>query len=407
MHPARMTVLALATLLLVSLSFAAGVVAAWTFPPPVRAAQLGPLAGLTGADRTALTPLDEVVSIVRRDFYERSRLNQKDLAYGAIRGLLSTLDDPFTFHAPKRQAELLEEELKGSFDGIGAYVEIRDGQLTIVSPRPGTPAARAGLRPGDQIIRVDGQSTEGLSLADAVALIRGPRGTVVHLTIRRPGASDPLEFAIERAEIRQELVTWQMLDGELAYLRLWNFGQLVPQLNDAVAAIVAAKPRGIILDLRNNGGGYLPTAIDVASVFLPRDSIILWQDSGTDAAQAIRSTHDGPAQGVPLVVLVNHGSASASEIVAGALQDHRRATVIGERTFGKGSVQNVYTLSDGSSLRLTIARWLTPSKREIDKVGLAPDIEQAGPEHLIDIEPNPATDPQLQRAIQILGGQQP
>jgi carboxyl-terminal processing protease len=406
MHPVRVVALALTTLLLISLSFAAGVVTAWTFPPPARAAQLGPLAGLAG-DPLRLAPFNEVVNIVRRDFYERGKLDQQELAYGAIRGLLSTLNDPFTFHAPKRHAEMLEEDLKGSFDGIGAYVEMRDGQLTIVSPRAGSPAARAGLRPGDQIVSINGRPTEGLSLADAVALIRGPRGTVVRLTVRRPGVSEPLEFAVERAEIRQELVTWQMLDGQIAYLRLWNFGQVMSQLNEAVSAIAAAKPRGIVLDVRNNGGGYLPTAIDVASLFLPRDSIILWQDSGAGQPQALRSTRDGSLQGIPLVVLVNHGSASASEIVAGALQDHQRATVVGERTFGKGSVQNVYQLSDGSSLRLTIARWLTPNQREINKVGIAPDIEQAGPERLTEIEPNPAADPQLQRALEILAGQRP
>ncbi|MBI4507437.1 MAG: S41 family peptidase, partial [Chloroflexi bacterium] len=262
--------------------------------------------------------------------------------------------------------------------------------------------ARAGLQSGDEIVRVDGRSTEGLSLSDAVAMIRGPKGSVVHLSIRRPGQGDLLELDIERAEIHEELISWKMIDGDLAYVRLANFGEIIPQLNQAIGAVLEAKPRGIVLDLRNNGGGYLPTAVDVASVFLPRDSIVLWQQGGEGEPKPIRSTRASAVQNVPVVVLVNRGSASASEIVAGAIQDHQRGVVVGERTFGKGSVQSVYPLSDGSSLRLTIARWLTPSKREINKVGLAPDIEETGPERLIDPEPNPERDAQLRRAIDVL-----
>ncbi|MBI4505476.1 MAG: PDZ domain-containing protein, partial [Chloroflexi bacterium] len=221
MHSLRVIVLTLTTLLVVALAFAAGFVTAWTLQPQVRAAPLGPLAALAGEQRLA-PPLGEVIAIVRRDFYERDKLDDKALSYGAIRGLLGTLDDPFSFHASKRQAEMLEEELKGTFNGIGAYVEMRDGKLTVVAPRAGTPAARAGLQSGDEIVRVDGRSTEGLSLSDAVAMIRGPKGTVVHLTIRRAGLRDLLELAIERAEIHEELISWKMIDGDLAYVRLAN-----------------------------------------------------------------------------------------------------------------------------------------------------------------------------------------
>ena len=343
----------------------------------------------------------EAVRLVERDFYDREALRSSDLAYGAIRGLLQPLGDPYTSFATPKQTAAQNEDLAGRFEGIGAVIEVREGKLTIVEPQRGAPAERAGLRAGDYVSHIDGKPTAGLTAADCVALIRGPKGTTVVLTIAREGVPAPFQVSVVRAEVKVSHVRWEMLPDRVAYLSLSQFGEATRDFVNAQRDIREQRPRGLILDLRGNPGGYLDVAVDVASQFL-EDGVVLYQQESDGSRHAYPVKRGGLMKDTPLVVLVNKASASASEIVAGALQDHKRAVLIGETTTGKGSVQKVHTLSDNSSLRVTYAHWLTPNGREIDKKGLEPDI----------VVPPPATPPkdraedvQLQRALGFLAQQ--
>jgi len=321
------------------------------------------------------------------------------VAYGAIRGALQTLGDPYTSFIEPKIARILEEDASGQFEGIGAMVRMnRDNKLEIVRVFEGSPAQKVGLRAGDLVIEVDGQSIVGYSIYEAVALIRGPAGTSVTLTIERPGQRDPIRVTVTRARITIPVVEARMLPEGIAYLRLFDFSaQATRQLRDQLRSLLAQNPHGLILDLRDNPGGFLDQAIQVADLFLD-EGIVAYERMKDGEERVFRSKSGDPGEKIPMVVLVNAGSASASEIVAGALQDRGRALLVGERTFGKGSVQLSHTLSDGSELRVTIARWFTPKNRAIHGEGLNPDVE-------VKVEPGAeagGADPQLQRAVEVL-----
>lgn len=369
----------------------------WAPPVPTSTPALDP------DDEDRLTVLREALVLLEAEYYDREALDSQQMIYGAIRGVISTLEDPYTSFSTPREAAIEQTDLSGKFEGIGAVVELKDDRLLIVAPQKGSPAERAGLRPGDHITHVDGRPTHGLSVIDAVALIRGPRGTQVTLTIAREGPPpEVLDVGLTREEIKLTYVSWEMLEGDIAYLRLTSFAQVTGDLVAALREIRAEQPRGIILDLRNNTGGYLEVAVDVASQFLT-EGVVLYQEGRAGEQQVYEVKRGGLMKDVPMVVLVNRGSASASEIVAGALQDHERAVLVGETTFGKGSVQKIHTLSDKSSLRVTVARWITPGGREINQKGLEPDIVVAG----APVPPGDhAEDPQLQRAIDHLNAAQ-
>lgn len=338
---------------------------------------------------------DEVWDRVERDF-DGPLPQDDDLLYGAIEGSLATLDDQFTSFIRPELAARLREDMEGSVSGIGAIVnENDDGFFEIVAPIEGQPAMEAGLLPGDIIVAVDGASVLGVSFDEVILLVRGPSGSEVHLTVRREGVDEPLEFTIERTTFEVPVVEAEMVTDEIAYVRLFDFSRNADtKLLDALDELLAQNPQGLILDLRNNPGGFLDQSIAIADIFLPQ-SVVAYERNRSGLDQTFTADSGDVAETIPLVVLVNEASASASEIVAGAVQDNGRAIIIGATTFGKGSVQTIHTLSDGSELRVTIARWYTPDNRSIGEEGIAPDIEAESP-LLIGGE----DDTQLQRAIE-------
>lgn len=321
-----------------------------------------------------------------------------ELAYGAVRGLLMALGDPYTSFIDPEVTAIINEDATGEFEGIGAMVSMReDGYLEIASLIPGQPAEAAGVQAGDVILAVGDHSVVGLGLYEAIGYIRGPAGTDAVLEIARPGEPDPIIITVTRARIEMPIVESEMLDGEIAYLRLTEFdATAADRVQDALSELLENDPRALIFDLRDNPGGWLNQAIGVADIFLDEGLVATQRDSqGGEERYSSRSGDIG--EQIPMVVLVNGGSASASEIVAGALQDRDRAVLIGTQTLGKGSVQLPNNLDDGSQLRITIARWFTPDEQDLHGNGLTPEIEAPYPSDTPEGE-----DPQLQRAIDYL-----
>ncbi len=340
----------------------------------------------------------EVLNILNEHFY--GDVPQGDeITYAAIRGLLKALNDPYTSFMDPKTAKIFSSDMSGTFEGIGARVEqAENGGVRLVHVFPGSPAEKAGLKDGDIIIKVDGEDITGLTLLEQVMKIRGPAGSEVVLTIIREGERDPIDVTVVRGRIEIPIVEYRM-EGEYAYIKFMEFNALgVQKVRDAYEELAKNNPKGLILDIRNNPGGFLHVAIGVTSLFLPDGKVVLierWKDG---REKVYKSDGGGIAKDIPMVVLVNRGSASASEILAGALQDHGRATIIGERTLGKGSVQQPFTLSDGSELRVTIAHWLTPNGREIHGYGIDPDI----PVEVTKEDVTAGRDPVLERALEYL-----
>ncbi|MFQ6058900.1 MAG: S41 family peptidase [Anaerolineae bacterium] len=342
----------------------------------------------------------EAWRIIQREFYGQVPTAQ-EMTYGAIRGVIKTLDDPNTVFMDPRMSELQRTDLRGKFEGIGAVVTMEDGQLVVVAPMEGQPAQKAGIRAGDIIIKVDDHEIVDMSLTEAVLLIRGPKGTTVRLTILRFGEPEPLVFEVVRGEIETPTVAWRLMEFKIGYIRLGLFGERTnAELSKAIRELKQKGATALILDLRNNPGGYLNSSIEVASQFI-KEGIIAHERWNDGRERSFRAARGGLATDIPLVVLINKGSASASEIVAGAIQDHKRGVLIGERTLGKGWVQNVHQLSDGSTLHVTVAQWLTPDGQQISEEGIAPDIEVP----LTEEDIQAGQDPQLQRALEYLKSQ--
>ena len=318
--------------------------------------------------------LTEVLRQVEKNYVEPQKA--KDLIYGAIKGMVRSLDPHSSFMTKEEFRELMAET-KGSFSGIGIEITVKDKVLTVVSPIEGTPAYLAGMKAGDKIIKVEGESTLDMSLMEAVKKIRGLEGTPVNLTVFREGEKKPLEFAITRGVIPLKSVRYFFLTPDIGYVRISTFqGNTSEALSEALNELEkGGKMKGLVLDMRNNPGGLLSQAIDVSEMFL--DSGIIVSTKGRSGSHDIeaRAHKNSHPRVYPMIVLVNGGSASAAEIVAGALQDNERAMILGSRTFGKGSVQTILPLSDGSGLRLTTARYYTPSGKSIQSSGITPDIE--------------------------------
>ncbi len=298
------------------------------------------------------------------------------LFYGSIAGLVAAMGDPYSAFFPPENAEAFIEDLSGSFEGVGAEIGIKDGMLTVIAPLPGSPAERAGVLPGDSIVAVNDEDTYVMSLDEAVNNIRGKRGTAVTLTIRREGVEDLLDIVVTRGIISLQTVTHEMLEDEVGLLKINHFNnETISLLDRSVGSLLSSGAKKIILDLRNNPGGFLETSVQVASEWLPEEKTVVVESKKQESEDRVYSSSGGMRfLGLPTVVLVNEGSASASEILAGALQDHGVATLVGTQTFGKGSVQDFEILQDGSALKLTIAQWLTPKERQIEGVGITPDV---------------------------------
>jgi carboxyl-terminal processing protease len=348
-------------------------------------------------------PFWETWQIVH-DQYVDQPVDDEALMRGAIKGMLDALEDDHTSYMDPEQYQRANIPLQGEYEGIGAWVDPNREYLTITSPMPGSPAEQAGLKPGDQIIAIDGDDMTGIDGNLALRRVLGPAGTSVTLTISREGVDLPFDVVIKRASINVPSVESEMLEGNIAYIQLLTFGDhTTADLRSSLQELMRQNPEGLILDLRNNVGGYLHTAIEVASEFIG-DGVIMYEEYGDGKIKTFEALKGGRATKIPMVVLINEGSASASEIVAGAIQDRGRGLLVGTTSFGKGSVQHWTELKNNQgAVRVTIARWLTPDKRQINKLGLEPDIAVILNEEDIESE----RDPQLDKAIEYLLNQDP
>lgn len=341
----------------------------------------------------------EAWAIVEREFYGDIP-PEDERVHGAIRGMVTTFGDQNTAFIDPTRASLLQEDSSGSFEGIGASVQLDElGRLVIAEPFIGRPAAEAGVLRGDVVLEVDGESLRGLSLYESVALIRGEAGSTVVLTILRDGMDESIAISVVRAKIEIEVVETRMLDNNIGYVSLSEFSSGASR--KLLSGIEELRQQGadkFVLDLRNNPGGLLTESVAVSSLFLNDEIVLREQRKGFDREQTYQATGIQAVPDAPLVVLINRGSASASEIVAGALKDHGRASIVGEQSFGKGTVQLPHTLSDGSQLRVTIAEWFTPDGNIIDEVGIIPDrvVERTQADFFDNL------DPQLDLAVEIL-----
>lgn len=340
----------------------------------------------------------DVWNFVKEEFYTQP-VSDKELFYGALKGLVSGLDDDYSAYLDPEETAQFTANLEGSFEGIGAEIGIRDERLQVVAPLAGRPAEQAGLLPGDWIVAIDGVETFGMSTEEAVTRIRGEGGTVVVLTIAREGVDGLQDVEIVRAKIVIESVAWEITDDNVMIVGISTFNHDTSELfNDMVLEALEKDVAGIVLDLRSNPGGLLTTAIDIASAWVGYETVLI--ERIQSEARAFDGAMTPRLNGIPTIVLVNGGSASASEIVAGALQDYDLAVVVGTQTFGKGSVQDYREFPDGSAVKITTASWFTPLGRGINETGIAPDL-------IVDYtleQYEAGVDPQLETAMSILNG---
>lgn len=346
---------------------------------------------------------------LHQQYVDRNALDAQKLVYGAISGMVDAAGDPYTVFLPPEDTKEFQEEVSGSFSGVGMEVGKRDGVLVVIAPLRDTPAFRAGIKAGDAIVKIDGEDTDGWSVEEAVTRIRGKRGTTIHLTLFREGETEFRELDIVRDTIRVPAVEWRMLDGNIAYIQLSTFnGNLEGEFAAAARAALEQGATGIILDLRDNPGGLLDGAVSVAGWFLPADSLVVSERFNDATTDEMRTGGAGRLGSLPAVVIVNGGSASASEILAGALHDIRDIRIVGEQTYGKGSVQQLEGFYNGSSLKVTVAKWFTPDGISISDTGITPTdevvMDPAKAEQQGWEVGTPGKDPQLDRAIEILGG---
>ena len=338
---------------------------------------------------------------LNENYINPGEIEDQKVIYGAISGMAESLGDPYTDFFDPKKAKMFEQELLGSFEGIGVEVGMKKGQLTVIAPLKGTPGEKAGLKAGDQIIKINGESAADMSIDEAVNMIRGRRGTEVTITVFRDGWTDIKDFKIIRDVIKIHSVEWELKEGNIAYIRIYQFGQpLISDFKKIARQIVGSPAKKIILDLRGNPGGYLESAEEFTGWFLKSGQVVTLEDFG-EGKEKKEYKAQGNAQfsEYPTVVLIDNGSASAAEILAGALRDQRNIKLVGEKSFGKGSVQKLVELMDGKSfLKITIAKWLTPKGISISDSGLEPDVKI----EISDKDKEADKDSQLDKALEII-----
>ena len=339
----------------------------------------------------------ETWNMLQRKFVDQPVL-ETELFYGSLKGMVNSLEDPYTVFFDPDETKEFKDDLHGSFEGIGAEVSMRSGVLIIISPLKESPAEKAGLLPNDYVLSIDDKDTLGVRLDDLVKLLKGPKNTPVVLTVFREGEEETKEITVIRDTINIESVEWETKNDDVAYISLSTFADDTESLFiESINWVKENNYKKIILDLRNNPGGYLNTAINILGYWV-NDDIVVQEMLGDGSIRKYKSKGNAELADFKTVVLVNEGSASASEIVSGALQDYDLATVVGAKTFGKGSVQSLEELSDGSSLKVTITKWLTPKGRSIDGEGIKPTIKAS----LTKDDRDKELDPQLDKALEIL-----
>lgn len=351
---------------------------------------------------TLFTPFFQVWDIIHEQYIDQP-VDDVKLMHSAIGGLMSGLGDEHSSYMDPSTYQQINAPMQGGYTGIGAWVDTSGEALVIIAPMPNSPAEAAGIRSGDTVVAIDGKDVTGIDPSIVLQSILGPADTVVTLTVVREGLDEPLEISITRAVIEIPVIEYTMLENNIAYIYLSQFSiNSGEEVRNALTELLAQNPVGVILDLRDNTGGYLDAAFDVISAFIEEGPIMI-EESGDGVTQTYSAYGNAIAPDIPLVVLVNGGSASASEITAGAIQDSGRGTLVGTTTYGKGSVQNWIELEgDNGAIRVTIARWLTPNGTQINKVGLTPDVIVDYTQEQYDA----GIDPQLDKAVEILLGVQ-
>jgi carboxyl-terminal processing protease len=360
--------------------------------------------GATTNEQIDMAPFWQVWKLLDDKFVatkkQASTTSPQDKVWGAIQGLTNSLGDPYTVFMPPQDAKDFQTDISGNFEGVGMEIGIKDGVLAVVSPLKGSPAEKAGIKAGDKIITIDGQPAADLSTDKAVKLIRGPKDTVVKISVLRNGNSKPLNFEIVRAVIDVPTVKTE-IKGDIFVISLYNFyAQADEQFNNALKEFVSSKKNKLILDLRGNPGGYLDSAVNMASWFLPLGKTVVREDFGNKQPENVYRSkgYDIFNENLKMIILADSGSASASEILSGALQEYGIAKLVGTNTYGKGSVQELLPVAGGTSLKVTVARWLTPSGKSISEGGLKPDYEVK----ITDADIKAGEDPQMAKAVEIL-----
>jgi len=336
----------------------------------------------------------------RQNYLRSKNVTDQQMLYGAISGMVNSGSDPYTVFFPPTAATSFDQNLNGNFGGIGAEIDIKSGQLIIVSPLKDTPAYKAGLKANDKILKINATSTDTIAtVEEAVNIIRGEKGTTVKLSILRDGWNTPQDFSIVRDTITVPTLDWEMKPGKIAYMHLYSFNESA-SLDFYKAALPAMLEgaKGIVLDLRGNPGGYLDAATNIAGWFLNNGDVVTKEAYSNGQEDVLKAAGNSALVNLPVVVLVDSGSASASEILAGALRDDRQVKLIGDKTFGKGTVQEIKKFDDGSEMKVTIAQWLTPSGQAIDKKGLVPDITV----QITADDAKNSRDPQLDKALEVI-----